>query len=277
MDCGLHPEQISKGQRPRLSNNTQRGMGNAADSCGLNKRPSVRRMGLRSSGYFPFLFFILLGLAQPSPAQTPQQWRDSLAVVNRQLSQNPQSVDLRLRKAAINIELQQWDYAIEEYKRVLRQDPKNLTAYYFRAYAYTHQQQLGLAKADYEAVLNIAPANMQARLGLATVCERMGRETEAMNHLNLLVQQFPDSAIVYATRAAFETQRKQWDVALYDWNEAISRDPRNADYVATMADLLLALGRRGEARKQLEQAVERGVPRSLLYEWFRRTGSPSAP
>ena len=51
-------------------------------------------------------------------AQTAQQWRDSLAVLNRMIELQPKSTDLRLRKAAVNIELNQWEYAVEEYGRV---------------------------------------------------------------------------------------------------------------------------------------------------------------
>ena len=48
-------------------------------------------------------------------AQTPEQWRDSLTVLSKAIVQHPQSIDLRLKKAAVNIELSQWDYAVEEY------------------------------------------------------------------------------------------------------------------------------------------------------------------
>ena len=48
-------------------------------------------------------------------AQTPQQLRDSLSALNREIAlSTTYSVDLHLRKAAINVQLQQWDYAIDE-------------------------------------------------------------------------------------------------------------------------------------------------------------------
>ena len=56
-------------------------------------------------------------------AQTAQQWRDSLTVLNRMIDHRPHSTDLRLKKAAVNIQLGQWDYAVEEYGRVLAIDP----------------------------------------------------------------------------------------------------------------------------------------------------------
>ena len=42
-------------------------------------------------------------------AQTRQQWRDSVEVLNRQLRQHPDDVNLRLLKAEANVNLEEWD------------------------------------------------------------------------------------------------------------------------------------------------------------------------
>ena len=185
-------------------------------------------------------------------ALTPQQWRDSLAALNRQIDRQPQSTDLRLKKAAVNIELNQWEYAIEEYGNVLRIEPSNLAALFYRAYAHTTLRHYGLARADYESFLKIAPINLEARLGLATVCERMGRITDAMDELNRAVQMFPDKAVAYAARALLEDKLNMAEPALYDWSEAIRLDADNMDYVASKAELLQRLGRKKEAERELD-------------------------
>lgn len=203
-------------------------------------------------------------------AQTPQQWRDSLAVLNALIAQQPRSTDLRLKKAAVNIELNQWEYAIEEYGNVLRLDQRNLAALFYRAYALNTLRRYGEARADYEAFLQIAPINMEARLGLATVLENLGRTTDALDELNRTVQMFPDAAVVYAARALLESKLHQVEPALYDWTEAISRDPSNTGYVISKVDLLLQYNRRREARRELDEAISRGEPRNNLKEWVDR-------
>ena len=55
------------------------------------------------------LLFVALSQKQTICAQTSDQWRDSLTVLAKAIDQHPQSVDLRLRKAAVNIELGQWN------------------------------------------------------------------------------------------------------------------------------------------------------------------------
>lgn len=186
---------------------------------------------------FPFAAF----------AQTEQEWRDSLSVLNEKILQAPRSVDLRLRKAAVNIELGQWSYAVDEYSRILELDAKNLSALYYRAYVHNHERRYELAKQDYEACLTIVPRNFEAQLGLAIVKRNMGQKVEAMDGFNQLIQMFPDSAIAYAARAGYEVELKQYELALYDWDEAISRQPENIEYLMSKADVLLILKRQKEA------------------------------
>lgn len=201
-------------------------------------------------------------------AQTMQEWRDSLAELNRQIAAKPYSSDLHLRKAAINLQLYQWEYAIDEYTLVLGKEPQNLAALYYRAYANTNLRRYELAKNDYLAFLAVTPYNMEARLGLAHTYMKLKQNGEAMDEMNRLVEQFPDSCIVFAARAALEKDLKAYDAALYDWNQAIRLQPGNADYMISKVDVLLLMGKKSEAKTVLDGMVSGGTPRGLLREWY---------
>ena len=222
--------------------------------------------------FYKRLVVVLVALCPFTACFAQQQsLRQQLDSLSREIRLHPQSTDLRLKKAAVNIELGQWDYAVEEYGEVLKLDAQDLAALFFRAYCYTNLRRYPLALQDYQALLRLQPRHLEARLGLAMVCEKMGRSMDALDHYNLLVQQYPDSAVCYAARAAYETSRRQYDVALYDWDEAISRRPLNADYVVSKVDVLLTLRRNDEARQTLEEAVKRGIPTGMFHEWFEKT------
>jgi len=213
-------------------------------------------------------FIIFHSSFSPAGAQTPKQWRDSVSVLISQLDKQPNNIDLRLKKAEANINLSQYDYAADEYSKVLKLDDRNLAALYFRAYCYTQLRQYSMAKADYDAFLAIQPEHLEAQLGLAHVLQLLNRRADAVDQLNRCVQMFPDSADAYAARAAYETQLEQYDVAIYDWDEAIRLKPNNADFVVSKVDILLNLGRKNEAREALDKAVKQGTPRAALKEWF---------
>ena len=89
-----------------------------------------------------------------------------------------------------------------------------------------------------------------------------------IDELNRLVQQFPDSAKAYAARAAYETELKQFELALFDWEEAMKREPRNLEFLVSRVDVLLTLKRHEEAWALLNDALKRGVPRAALKEWI---------
>ena len=105
---------------------------------------------------------------------------------------------------------------------------------------------------------------------MAVVQQQLGRKQEALDNLNLAIQQCPDSAVAYAARANLERDMKQDDAALYDWQKAEELAPRAPTYVVSHVDLLLVLERRKEARRVLDAAVSRGIPRGMLVEWFAK-------
>ncbi len=215
----------------------------------------------------PVLIIVLFWTVCAS-AQTPKQWRDSVSVLIEQINLHPKNVDLRLKKAEANINLSQYDYAAEEYSKVLKQDERNLAALYFRAYCYTQLRQYSMARADYDAFLAIQPEHLEAHLGLARVLQLLNRRADAVDELNRCVQMFPDSADAYAARAAYETQLKQYDTALYDWDEALRLRPNDASLTVSKVDILLNLGRIREAREALDKAVKQGTTRAALREWY---------
>ena len=212
----------------------------------------------------------LLLMAFCAQAQTPQQWRDSVSVLMEQIRLHPNDIELRLKKAEANINLEQWDYAISEYGDVLRLDEKNLAALYFRAYCHSRQQHYDLAKVDYETFIQFDPSFLQAHLGLAHTLQKMGRKGETLDQLNRCVQLFPDEADAYAARAAYETEQQLYDVALFDWDEAIRLKPKNVEYAVSKVDVFLRQGRILDARLALDDLVRQGTPRAALKEWFDR-------
>ena len=215
-----------------------------------------------------YIIVVFVLAATALPAQTRQQWRDSLEVLNAKIGRDPNNLNLHLLKAEANINLEEWDYALAEYGKNLHTDEHNLAALYFRAYVHVKQHHYDLARVDYETFLRLQPSHFEARLGLAHVLQKMGRKTETVDELNRIVQLFPDSADAYATRAAYETEMKQYEVALYDWDEAIRRKPLNEGLVASKADVLITLNRIDEARRELNAAIKRGIPRYALKEWL---------
>lgn len=214
------------------------------------------------------LAFAILSGTICTYSQTMKEWRDSLDVINKQLANTPSSTDLLLCKAAVNLQLLNWDDAIDACRKVLDNDNSNLSALFYRAYANNSLRRYDLAKNDYERLVSMAPDNLEARLGLAYTYVKLERQRDALDQLNNLVEMHPDSSIVYAARAELEKDMKQYDIALFDFDEALKRDPANRECTISKVEILLMSNRRREAKEALDKAVSSGVPRGLLLEWY---------
>lgn len=214
---------------------------------------------------------LLLAYAATAEAQSAANpLRDSLRAATERLSYHPDSIDLRLRKAAWNMQLDEWQYAKAEYDYVLRRQPDNIAALYFRAYCNDRLGRDAFARLDYQNLLTIVPGNFEAELGLALLNEKDRRYTEALDGINRLVTAHPDSAIAWAARAGIESGRGMTELAEYDYGEALKRDPDNADYLLARADLRIKLGRMAEARSDLDTLVRLGTPKAALKEWYKK-------
>ena len=216
------------------------------------------------------LFAVLWLVVLCGQAQDKQSLRDSLAAATEALSYHPDSVDLRLKKAAWNVELEQWQYAKDDYDRVLRKEPDNVAALYYRAFVNEKLGRYNFARLDYQNLIRLVPGNFEIQLGYALLNQKDHHYTEAMDQMNLLVSQFPDSALAYAARAGMEVERGQYELASYDYEEAILRDSTNTDYILAHADVLITLGRKEKARQQLDRLVALGVPRGSLKDYYKR-------
>lgn len=202
-------------------------------------------------------------------AQDDRSLRDTLRQVSEQLSFYPDSIDLRLRKASLNLQLRQWDYAKDEYDYVLRRNPDNIAALFYRAYVNEKLSRYNFARLDYENLLKIVPGNFEAQLGYALLNQKDKHYTEAYNQINRLVQQHPDSAVAYAARAGIEVERGMYDLAEYDYNQAIRLQP-TTDYKLSLVDVYIRQRKFTDARCLLNSMVKDGYPRGLLREQYDR-------
>ncbi len=216
------------------------------------------------------LFLALAFGGLTAMAQDRNALRDSLSVAMDKLAYHPDSLDLRLKKASWNVMLEQWQYARDEYDYVLRRDPDNLAALFFRAFVNEKQKRYKFAKLDYEHLLTVVPGHFEGRLGLALLNQRDCHYTEAMDQINMLVSQFPDSAVAYAARAGIEMERKMYDVAEFDYGKAIGLNPDEVGYWLNRVNVRILMKRKKEAREDLDNMVKRGVPRANLMDWYAK-------
>ncbi len=216
------------------------------------------------------IIFSLLFLFLPcvSYAQSMQALKDSLKVATDELAYHPDSIDLRIKKVAWNIQLEQWNYAKDDLDKGLFLDNQNVAGLYYRAFVNTKLGRYKFARLDYQNLLTLVPGNFNGLLGLALLNQKDKHYTEALDEINRLVSQYPDSAVAYAARGGIEKERGFLELALEDYTQAMKREPRNHDFILNRIDLLIRLKRKKEAKDELDRLVKMGVNRGELMELY---------
>lgn len=203
-------------------------------------------------------------------AQDNQALRDSLRFATEILAYHPDSIDLRLKKAAWNIQLEQWEYAKDDLDKVLFLNNTNIAGLYYRAFVNEKMKRYNFSRLDYQNLLVLVPGNFQAQLGLALLNEKDKHYTEAYDGLNSLIEQYPDSALAYAARGGVEKERGMLELAEYDYAEAVKRDKANIDYIVNHTDLLITLGRKADAIAELRRLQLLGIRPGQLNDFYMR-------
>lgn len=109
-------------------------------------------------GHRPFVLAAMLALllggrGEALAQQEGAALRDSLAHATDVLAYHPDSVDLRLKKAAWNIQLEQWNYAKDELDKVLFLNQTNIAGLFYRAFVNEKLKRYNFARLDYQNLL----------------------------------------------------------------------------------------------------------------------------
>lgn len=212
------------------------------------------------------LLFSNLGTVQKRLGETDE------AIESYTLALNiiPYSTAMLLNRAALYLEKDLLQKAYLDYCNVIDLVPKNQEARLFRAYIYMQRREYKEARVDYNVVLEQDVKNKTARIGLAMLDEKEGRFQSAMDAMNRLVSDYPQDISVWKMRANMEWEHGQLDAALYDLDEVLKLDARDAASYVMKGDIYLEQKKKSDAREAYEKAITFGVSRAELLEKLKQ-------
>lgn len=182
----------------------------------------------------------------------------------------PYSTAMLLNRAALYLEKNLTQKAYLDYCNVIDLLPKNQEARLFRAYIYMQRREYKEARVDYNVVLEQDVKNKTARIGLVMLDEKEGRFQSAMDAMNRLVSEYPRDVSVLKMRANMEWEHGQLDAALYDLDEVLKIDARDASSYVMKGDIYLEQKKKSDAREAYEKAIDLGVSRAELIEKLKQ-------
>ena len=212
------------------------------------------------------LLFSNLAWVQKQLGQYEQALESYICAINL----IPTSVPILLDRAALYTEMGDATLARYDYSRVLDYDPNNKEALLMRAYLNSIRREYGASRADYLQLLAVDKGNFNGKLGLAMLSQKEGKLREAIEHINELMNSYPDDATLYVARADIESEMNHNDLALIDLEKAIELAPSDANAYTLRAEIYLLQGKKALAKADFEKAISLGVPISSLREQLKQ-------
>ncbi|MBR1889536.1 MAG: tetratricopeptide repeat protein [Alloprevotella sp.] len=126
------------------------------------------------------------------------------------------------------------------------------------------------ARQDLRRVIELDPQNENAPILLAMCLYRDGRPQEAYQRLEVFISLHPKDVQALAMRAMLFKADEKWEQAQTDYDELILLEPNNTDFRVGRAEVLIQLGEKSAARRDLDKAVSLGLPRASLQSLYQQ-------
>lgn len=194
------------------------------------------------------------------------------------LKSHPDYVDARLLRAEAELQLDRAREAVTDAEAILDLGldkgvgtERLWRARFVRAAARYQLRLYPDAAADVARLLKERPGAENVRLLDALILQRMGRNAEALNRLNLIVSAHPKSIDALSTRAAVLAELDRPAQARADYDALIALAPDEPAYYIERARMYVKEGEKTAARRDLDRAVKLGTPRGVVQALYNLT------
>ena len=196
--------------------------------------------------------------------------REAIESYTQALAHSPLATPILMERATAYLALGNDDKAYTDLCNVLDKNANHTEALYYRAFIYTNRREYAAARTDYKRLLAIDPTHENGLLGLALLDQYEGRLQAAEQQLSQLIDRYPDKAIYWQARANLLTEQKFYDLALIDYETAITLQPTDAYIYVARAELYLKMKRRAAAKNDLDHATSLGLSRAAISELYKQ-------
>jgi tetratricopeptide (TPR) repeat protein len=128
---------------------------------------------------------------------------------------------------------------------------------------FAQQNKLTCAVPAFEEALRLDHSDWRARYNLALALIAEGNQSEAADHLHILIQQKPHSADVHNALGTVLRQQGQLEAAADEFKTALNSDPRFAVAALNLGQVLIAQKRYTAAAIYLRNALKSSPPPDL--------------
>ena len=208
------------------------------------------------------LLFVNLGTIQ----RNQQKYQDAEISYTCAISLLEENTVAFSTRASLYAEMEEYQKAIDDYSVIIGRNPENEDALYERALCRLMNNDTVGARFDLETIDKLNPKSAKSRLGMAMVYKAMGENAMAVELYNALIKANPNSWSLLRDRAEVYFFSKRLGAALIDIDKSISMNGKDPLSYFLRAKIRWAKGDREYARRDLNRAVELGLPQSAAAD-----------
>lgn len=208
------------------------------------------------------LLFVNLGTIQ----RNQQKYQDAEISYTCAISLLEENTVAFSTRASLYAEMEEYQKAIDDYSVIIGRNPENEDALYERALCRLMNNDTVGARFDLETIDTFNPKSAKSRLGMAMVYKAMGENAMAVELYDALIKANPNSWSLLRDRAEVYFFSKRLGAALIDIDKSISMNGKDPLSYFLRAKIRWAKGDREYARRDLNRAVELGLPQSAAAD-----------
>lgn len=208
------------------------------------------------------LLFVNLGTIQ----RNQQKYQDAEISYTCAISLLEENTVAFSTRASLYAEMEEYQKAIDDYSVIIGRNPENEDALYERALCRLMNNDTVGARFDLETIDKFNPKSAKSRLGMAMVYKAMGENAMAVELYNALIKANPNSWSLFRDRAEVYFFSKRLGAALIDIDKSISMNGKDPLSYFLRAKIRWTKGDREYARRDLNRAVELGLPQSAAAD-----------
>ena len=173
-------------------------------------------------------------------------------------------------RASLYAEIEQYQKAIDDYSVVISRNPEDEDALYERALCRLMNNDTIGARLDLETIDKFNPKSAKSRLGMAIVYKAMGENAMAVELYDALIKANPKSWSLLRDRAEVYFFSKRLGAAMLDIDKSIQMNGRDPLSYFLREKIRWAKGDREYARRDLNRAIELGLPQSAAADLIEK-------
>lgn len=208
------------------------------------------------------LLFVNLGTIQ----RNQQKYQDAEISYTCAISLLEENTVAFSTRASLYAEMEEYQKAIDDYSVIIGRNPENEDALYERALCRLMNNDTVGARFDLETIDKLNSKSAKSRLGMAMVYKAMGENAMAVELYDALIKANPNSWSLLRDRAEVYFFSKRLGAALIDIDKSISMNGKDPLSYFLRAKIRWAKGDREYARRDLNRAVELGLPQSAAAD-----------